>query len=204
MCCPRCRRWPISSPAAPLAARAAQRPGAPALRWTRRGGGRHLRLGVLALGFSTRPSGQALRLPAGQQPGPGDQLLMLDDYLYDVPFYWKLAEPVFVLSDWRPAVAGARDNWRKELFDAGRFEPGLRDRLLLEPAALWGMLCAPRVTWIVGARDAQAALPWLARARAAAADRHFVLWRFDGADARASGHCPETPTPGLPEMSARR
>ena len=47
---------------------------------------------------------------------------MLDEYPYDLSFHLKAKKSPWVVSDWgRP-----KDNWRRELVEAARFDPGGR------------------------------------------------------------------------------
>ncbi len=174
------------------------------VRWTA-GASAALCIAVVgSTGLLEAAPGSRLRLPAGQAVKPEDEVLMLDTYLYEIPFYWKLKRPVLVFGDWRPEVVGARDNWRKELHDASQFEPALRAKTLVDLTGVAAVLCAPHVTWIVGALDSSVGYPWIAGAQLVAFDHHAAVWRFAGSDATASAHCPEMPKTGLPRMSGQQ
>ena len=134
------------------------------------------------------PPSARLRLPAGQAVAPGDQVLMLDSYYYEIPFYWNLREPVLISDDWQAAARDTRDNWRKEISDAGRFEPARAAATLLDRTQLAATLCAPRVTWLVGSNTAQLANPWLFRAQLVAVNESAAAWRFAGS-ATHDPHC---------------
>ncbi|MGJ7503972.1 ArnT family glycosyltransferase [Variovorax sp. ZT5P49] len=150
---------------------------------------------VVAISILSSPPGTRLRLPAGQAVAPGDQVLMLDSYYYDVPFYWHLREPVLVSDDWKAAALDTRDNWRKEIFDAGRFEPERAARTLIDHTQLAATLCVPRTTWLVGSNTAQLAHPWLFRTQLVAVNDGVAAWRFAGS-ATSDPHCLEaTPAP---------
>lgn len=94
---------------------------------------------------SRRDAAQAL----AQRLAPGDRVVMVDAYFYDLPFYARLAAPVVVAGDWDAATATRRDDWRKELFDTVRFDPA-RGQALLWPMARLAELpsCASGV-WFV-------------------------------------------------------
>lgn len=138
---------------------------------------------VMAADRFGTPPGARLRLPAGAVVDAGDQVLMLDVYYYEIPFYWRLQQPALVLGNWlEPALAG-HDNWRNELSDAGHFEPARAARTLIDASKFEQVLCRPVRTWIVGSPAAVVSAPWLA-------DRRFVrvaqrpeiaVWRFEGA-----------------------
>ncbi|VTU26438.1 Undecaprenyl phosphate-alpha-4-amino-4-deoxy-L-arabinose arabinosyl transferase [Variovorax sp. SRS16] len=165
------------------------------LRWT-------IGLAALACGASIAliaaygtPPDARLSLPAGQTVGPHDEVLMLDTYAYDIPFYWRLQRPVTVWGDWSPALLDSRDDWRKELHDAGRFEPVLGARLLTGRGAAQTSLCLSAPTWVVGASNSQRAHPWLAKLQLAAYNPWLAVWRFAGT-ADGSAQCFETASDG--------
>jgi len=143
---------------------------------------------VVAVALYSVPPGTRLRLPAGQSVAPGDQVMMLDSYYYEIPFYWNLREPVLISDDWQAAARDTRDNWRKEISDAGRFEPARAAATLLDRTQLAATLCAPRVTWLVGSNTAQLANPWLFRAQLVAVNESAAAWRFAGS-ATHDPHC---------------
>jgi 4-amino-4-deoxy-L-arabinose transferase-like glycosyltransferase len=157
---------------------------------------------VALLATHARPPDTRLRLPAGQSVAPGERVLMLGRYDYGLPFYWNLREPVWVSDDWQAAARDPRDNWRKELWDAGRFEPARAAATLLERTQLAATLCVPRATWVVGANTAQLANPWLQRARLVAVNDALAAWRFEGS-ATADAHCLDD-APAAPAAQAGR
>jgi 4-amino-4-deoxy-L-arabinose transferase-like glycosyltransferase len=143
----------------------------------------------------------SIRLPSGETVAPDDQVLMLDAYYYEVPIHWSLREAVMVSSDWSPEAVDRRDDWRRELRDAGRFDAALASRLLVAPSRLGETLCVPRATWVIGATQAPLAYPWLAEARPVAANAEAAIWRFEGSATR-DPRCLETPTADSPQKSA--
>ncbi|MDR6537411.1 glycosyltransferase family 39 protein [Variovorax soli] len=136
--------------------------------------------GVAWLGLQSAPSGQRLRLPAGEAVGPADRVLMLGAYYYELPFYWRLQQPVQVSADWTPATVALHDDWRKELYEAGRFDPERSAALLVDVRRLPAALCVPQATWLIGASGAPAVLPWLAQARLVAVEGDTAVWQFAG------------------------
>jgi 4-amino-4-deoxy-L-arabinose transferase-like glycosyltransferase len=143
---------------------------------------------VAAVSLWSVPPGTRLRLPAGMSVAPGERVLMLDSYAYEIPFYWNLRQPVLVSDDWNAAGRDKRDNWRKELWDAGRFEPERAATTLLDRAQLARVLCVPHATWIVGPNTAHLANPWLVQARLVAVNEAVAAWRFAGS-ASSDPHC---------------
>ncbi|MFM9921979.1 glycosyltransferase family 39 protein [Variovorax sp. H27-G14] len=154
---------------------------------------------VAAVAIYAVPPGARLRLPAGMAVAPGERVLMLDSYLYEIPFYWNLREPVLVSDDWQAAAHDTRDNWRKEIFDASRFDPARATATLLDRAHLAPTLCVPRATWIVAANTAHTTNPWLARAKLVAVNHAVAAWRFAGS-ATSDPHCLDAapPIPSAP------
>lgn len=138
---------------------------------------------VLVAGHVGTPPDARLRLPAGQAVAPGDRVVMLDRYYYELPFYWRLHGPVVVAGDWRPAVAQASDNWRKELADAGDFEPEARARWLQPIAAQPAQVCSggggTGRTWVVGPSNAQLIAPWVLGMDLVTFDSEIAVWRYD-------------------------
>jgi 4-amino-4-deoxy-L-arabinose transferase-like glycosyltransferase len=148
---------------------------------------------VVAVTVYAAPPGARLRLPAGQAVAAGDQVMMLDSYYYEIPFYWRLQKPVLVAGDWKAAEADTRDNWRKELVDAARFDPARASRTLLERTQLAAALCGPQATWLVGPITAQLTYPWLANAHLVTFNESAAVWRFAGSASR-DPHCLDVPS----------
>lgn len=136
------------------------------------------------LAMQGAPAGQRLRLPAGEVVGPADQVLMLGAYHYELPFYWGLRRPVQVSADWMPASVAQRDDWRRELYEAGRFDPERSAALLIDVRRLPAALCVPHATWLIGASEAPEVLPWLSQAELVAVDGDTAVWRFAGSPTR--------------------
>ncbi|WP_294376155.1 glycosyltransferase family 39 protein [Pseudacidovorax sp.] len=136
--------------------------------------------GVAAAGHYGTPPDARLQLPAGESVQPGDRVVMLDHYFYELPFYWQLPGPVTVASDWRPAVAQASDNWRKELADAGAFEPATRATWLQGVDAQPARICAPGRTWVIGPSNAQLVAPWVLGMQLVTFNTEIAVWRHDG------------------------
>ena len=125
---------------------------------------------------SNRELAQAL---AGRK-GPHDRVVMVDEYLYDVPFYARLPDPVLVASDWADPQLPAHDNWRKELFDAARFDPVRGRELLIPLNALAGVTCTAPAVWFVVPAGREAAVAALSGSQRAFSNAHQALWRVPG------------------------
>ena len=132
---------------------------------------------IVAMGA---PPAARLRLPAGLTVGPDDQVLMLDGYFYEIPFYWRLHQPVRILSDWQAGDIDGHDDWRKEIADAARFDPARAAYTLVERAQVAAVLCQPRTTWLIGPSNALLANPWITNFPPVAVNERVAAWRFAG------------------------
>lgn len=144
--------------------------------------------------FAPQPSSKALAHALAQQYQPGDTLVMMNRYRYDVPFYLGHNVQAVVVDDWTPANVMATDNWRKELFEAARFDPALGSRLLIDPAQLRERLCQPRAqaVWLMIERRNVERHAFLADWPAPVfADDTLRLWRVPAPQALT--FCGETP-----------
>ena len=127
---------------------------------------------------------------------PADQVVMLDGYQYDLAFYLKSAKPSWVVSNWSDPELPRRDDWRKELFDAGKFDEATAQSILLNMAELTAKLCAYQsgAVWIWGKSDSASALPWLSERAVFGRDKKYMLWRLLPEEVRHLPVCVGTPT----------
>jgi hypothetical protein len=124
---------------------------------------------------SSRDVAQLLRA----QRQPNEPVVMLRHYAFDLPLYAGLQQPLVVVDDWHDAAVGQRDNWRKELADAGHFVPAVAATRLVDESALAAALCAAPVSWLLGPSDA---LPPTIEQSGATPVRQrdgTTLWRID-------------------------
>jgi hypothetical protein len=142
-------------------------------------------------------SSRTLARELARQRLPGQPVLAIDSYPFDLAFYAGLREPVVVLGAWSDPRLRQSDNWRKELADAGDFAPVLRERTLVSTESLAARVCAAPLTWVVASRDAPAQYPALAAARQVAVSRDLVLWAASR-DRLAGLACREMPNVGSP------
>ena len=136
---------------------------------------------VGAVAWQAPQSNRALAGVLAAHLAPNDRVVMVDAYLYDVPFYARLQRPVIIASDWADPALPQRDNWRKELFDAARFDPAL-GRELLQPLDGFERLgCGASAVWfITGSGTDAARLAAIPGARRFFADPRRALWRVPG------------------------
>ena len=132
---------------------------------------------VLALALHPMRGSRELARSLVAQRSGAEPVFMLERYDYDLPFYARLTEPMWVVDDWASPDLRKRDNWRKELAEARDFAaPGAPSRLL-DAAALPAALCAAPVSWVLAADPAPAAHAWLGAAERVASRRGVGLWR---------------------------
>ena len=135
---------------------------------------------VVALAWQAPGSNRAAARALAARLAPGDKVAMVDDYLYDVPFYARLTAPVVIAADWTDPDLPKHDNWRKEIYDAARFDPAKARAVLVPIAKLDRVACGAHAVWFVvraGHGTALQALPGIAKTYA---DRHTELWREPG------------------------
>jgi len=96
-----------------------------------------------------------------------------------VPFYARLQDPVVVVDDWNDPDIALRDNWRKEMSDAGQFSRERAAQLLMTPAALPAALCRQPVSWVLAPETLRDRYDFLARAEVVSTLRGDTLWRVD-------------------------
>ncbi len=122
---------------------------------------------------SAKTLGSALRM----QRHPGEPVAFLNRYPFDVPSYARLETPAIVVGDWQARDIDQRDNWRKELYDAGTFDPTQASHRLVSQVELASLLCAHPVAWLVGTREDVAATPFGPVASEATRGADYSVWR---------------------------
>lgn len=135
------------------------------------------------------------------QASPGDTHVVLHSFPFDLGFYTGATQPPWVVEDWTSPEIVRRDNWRKELYDAARFEPEAGERTLIDAAALTRRLCAAPAGqrfWLWGRDTDQTAYPVLQGLAPAAVQERRQVWRIDTGPAFSAAVCGQTPTGGSP------
>lgn len=119
------------------------------------------------------------------------QIVMLDEYQYDLPFYLKATRTPWVVSNWQDPAIPKFDNWRKELFDAGKFAPEIQRANLITQQELSARLCStPDITyWVWASKDAAQRLPALASAEMMFANTKKSMWRLESGRLKQSKFC---------------
>ncbi|MGZ5235356.1 MAG: ArnT family glycosyltransferase [Caldimonas sp.] len=129
-----------------------------------------------------------------RQRTPGDPVVFVGEFFFDVPLHARLTEPVAVISDWKDPTIAQRDNWRRELAEAAPFAPALAARVLVDTAQGLALRCGSAPLWVLvksGAEEAPvAALPGATRV---AVSNRVALWRV--APERCTGGSADTRRP---------
>ncbi|SCK18981.1 glycosyltransferase family 39 protein [Vogesella sp. LIG4] len=136
---------------------------------------------VVAVSRHDGGSARPLALQMRSQMAAGDRLVMLDQYQYDLPFYLKLQQPAWVISRWHDADIPLKDNWRKELYDAGLFDPAAGKETLLTNTDFASRLCDQRQGgdwWLWGDDQDGGRYPWLGKLPPALAHGKQRVWRL--------------------------
>lgn len=84
---------------------------------------------------------------------PGDTMVFLLNFPFDLAFYVSAKQPAWVVENWPGLIK--RDNWRNELADAALFDPVMGAQTLVNIEEFIPRLCATedKVFWIRGDRD---------------------------------------------------
>ena len=135
---------------------------------------------VGAVAWKGPPSNRALAQALAASIAPGDKVVMVDEYLYDVPFYAQLKRPVIITGHWDDPELSKRDNWRKEVFDAARFDPTLGRELLLPAEGLARIACGASAVWFIVPAPNAAPVAALGGAVRAFSGARSELWHVPG------------------------
>lgn len=120
--------------------------------------------------------GLAQKLQAHYQPS--DKTVMLERFRYDLDFYLGAGKTSFVVSRWDDPELKHTDNWRRELYDAGKFEPEAGSRLLISPEDLTAKLCTNHVVglWLIGDSGSHERYGFLKTMEAEVEDGRLRAW----------------------------
>ena len=119
------------------------------------------------------------------------QIVMIDQYQYDLPFYLRSKKTPWVVGNWQEPSIPMKDNWRKELLDAGKFSAQAKQEHLISPEELTTRLCAHRdsIYWIWAAHTAARDLHWLTDAERVFSNDKNSLWKFQPSHSTLTAKC---------------
>lgn len=132
---------------------------------------------VAALAWQAPKSNRGAALALAQSMAPGDMVVMVDDNLYDLPFYAGLHDPVVIATDWANPQLPMQDNWRNELVDAARFAPVPGAATLRPLAQLDRLACEGRTVWFAVATAKVPQVAALTGVTRVYGDTKSELWR---------------------------
>ena len=92
---------------------------------------------VVVMVVKPQPSTKGLALKLQTRYAASDKVVMLERFRYDLDFYLGVGKSAFVVSDWNDPELARTDNWRRELYDAGKFEPEAGERDYLEGSTIF-------------------------------------------------------------------
>lgn len=157
---------------------------------------------VIAVGIAAnnaRGSAGPLAKVVREQARPDDIFVSLHTYPFDLALYARAPHPAWVVDDWLNPEVPVRDNWRKELYDAARFDPATGEQVLVSPEEFNARLCkAPEGAryWVWGtAADNPAYLPLQGLAPVVSSVK-YVMWRVDVDAGLRQRVCGGTPRAG--------
>jgi hypothetical protein len=94
---------------------------------------------------------------------PADPLVVVSNYPFSLPFYLRRPAPLRIVEDWQQSWVTHKDTWRRELYEAAKFDPARGKLLLLEPPAMRLFLaCSSRTVWLIAPSAVAERLPQLA------------------------------------------
>jgi 4-amino-4-deoxy-L-arabinose transferase-like glycosyltransferase len=138
-------------------------------------------LATVLAAIYARPNATQLGKLARADFKPGDQLVMLRAYAYDLPMALRDPRPAWVVDNWSNPDIPLRDNWRKELYDSGQFRPDVMRETLISLNELHVRLCGaapPRAFWVWGEPQWDQDRPLLRGVTPYAVSGKRALWRI--------------------------
>jgi hypothetical protein len=112
---------------------------------------------------------------------PGDPVVFVDEYFFDIPLHAHLSDPVPVISNWHDPAIDRRDNWKRELAEAAPFAPAVAASVLVDAERGFALRCGPRPLWAVVKSDNEAGVAAFAGATRVEVSNRAALWRLGNA-----------------------
>jgi 4-amino-4-deoxy-L-arabinose transferase-like glycosyltransferase len=109
---------------------------------------------------------------------PGDPIVFLDEYFFDIPLHARLGAPVPVIADWSDPRIAQHDNWRRELAEAAPFEPARGAELLVDAERGFALRCGKAPLWVVVKVRDEAVLADQPGAKRVATSNRASIWRL--------------------------
>ena len=107
-----------------------------------------------------------------------DEVVALRISPFALAFYLRHRQPIRVVEDWDEPRLRQKDSWRRELHEAGGFDPARAQTVLTTPQAFARLLaCSRRTVWVFASKDEATRQPELARLQPVAAHGTYAVWR---------------------------
>ena len=132
---------------------------------------------VGAIAWEGPKSSRGAAMALASQIQPGDRVAMVDEYLFDVPFYTRLREPIVIVSDWTDPDLRLRDNWRKALLDAARLNLKLGETVMQPIDKLDSLSCGTGAVWFPVSLGRVQSVAKLTGVEKVFGDKNGELWR---------------------------
>lgn len=104
---------------------------------------------VVALTIKSPHSAQPVARELASRMAPADRVVFVDEVYFDLSYDANLKRPAIILSDWSSPDIPRRDNWRKELWDAARFDPVQAQAVLWQLDRAAELSCGDTPAWFV-------------------------------------------------------
>lgn len=129
----------------------------------------------------------ALAHELARQRAPGDPIVFVGEYLFDIPIHARLTEPVPVIANWNDPEIARHDNWRRELAEAAPFSPALAATLLVDAEHGFALRCGAAPLWAVVKIGDEAPVAALPGATRVVVSNRIALWRIAAVDCAPVG-----------------
>lgn len=155
-------------------------------------------VGVWLADTNAKNSAKPLATEIGPQMQAGDTLVTLHTYPYDLSLYAGLREPAWIVYDWDGPDIARRDNWRRELWDAGQFDTDAGEDVLVSFEETVTRMCSDpqRTFWFWGTLQDGESYRTLRGRSPQAIDGKKAVWRVVTDRAFKTAFCGEMPKAG--------
>jgi 4-amino-4-deoxy-L-arabinose transferase-like glycosyltransferase len=99
--------------------------------------------------YVDRVSSRGIAQVLARVAAPDDPVYAVDGFPYDLAFYARMTHPLIVVQDWASMRVTTGDDWRRELFEAGDFDPASAAQILQSPPAALDAARATPNAWVV-------------------------------------------------------
>ncbi|MDR0457889.1 MAG: glycosyltransferase family 39 protein [Burkholderiaceae bacterium] len=100
-----------------------------------------------------RTSARNIALALACDAAPDDPVYAVNSFPYDLPFYARMTHPLIAVQNWAQLRVSEGDTWKREMFEAGDFEPARAARLLQSPPAALQTAHATPHAWVAVTQD---------------------------------------------------